>query len=667
MRQLWLLVLGLSLAVAVVPAQQQGVYLGATGGYSFGVPLTVTRDPGIVNRYFGVQLEGTSTDHLGWAGLGMRVPDLFSNHLGLSAELSLALSAGTFSSRAFAFDSIYVPSSSIWVDALYTTELSTLLSMLQLDLQAQYRLSNRFTIGAGPWFTARLSSGIFQQEHLVGTIPEVNIDNLERTRTVAAGKPLASGVFRWGGIVSLSYMTPLAQGMDLVITPHARVDGLALVADNLGLRSVRGGLNMSLLFDVSGREALPATPEIVYIRDTVRLVSDNAPIATATPVQKPVLEAEIKLYSRDGNNERTPQVTLRRISTYYRQSSEISPVVFFDSNSVALPNRYERVSAESAASFVPRMLAPLTPLKAYYQVLNIIGMRMKENAAARIVLTGSASKGEPRRLAQARCETIEAYFRDVWMIDQSRIDIRSAGAADGRSVSISSNSSALLAPFVSEWKVRELEAPAVRLSHSVKAAAGVRNWVLVLTHNGARVGYHSGTSLQELDDLDLSFQMNSATASNELGALRAELTVEDHTGGSVVSYAELPVVWDEAAIVTPASKSDRENVSAVLFPSANDVRPEKNSVLHSLLTSVRDGAHITIASLVRGDHTDEQRMLRPDYVAETILSSLKSRNIQVAELHIQRQADNIPTSIRDFPESDLFRSAVCVTVEQGGE
>ncbi len=665
MRHLLLLSFGVLLAVVAASAQQQGLYLGAAGGYSFGVPLTVTRDPGIVNRYYGVQLEGTSTDHLGWAGISMRTPDLFSKHLGLSADISLSLSAGSFSSREFAFDSLHVPAG--WVHGLYTVELSTLLSMLQLDMQAQYQLSDRVSVGFGPWFTARLSSGIFQQENLVGTKePDIDLGDIERTRTIAAGKPLASGVFRWGGIVSLSYAIPLAQGMMLVANPHLRIDGPGLV-DNLGLRAVRGGLSASLLFDVSGREALAAPPEIMYVHDTVHIAQEPPPVA-APPVPKPVLEAEIKLYSRDDNNSRSSQVVLRRISTYYKQSSELSPVVFFDSNSVALPDRYNRVGAENAASFSPRMLAPLTPLKAYYHVLNIIGMRLKEHPASRITLTGSVSKGEPRRLAQARCETIEAYFREVWMVDQSRIDIRSSsGDTESRSVSISSSTAALLTPFVSEWKVRELDAPAIRLAHSVKAAAGVRNWELVLTHNGKRVGYHSGTSLQELDDLDLSFQIDGGVDKSKLDALHAEFTVEDYTGGSVISYAELPLIWEETPATIPVPESNRENVSAVLFPSADDTRPEKNNVLNTLLASVRNGAYITIASLVRGEPTDEQRLLRPDRVAETVLSSLKLRDIQIAELHIQRQVDNIPTSIRDFPESNLFRLAVCVTVEQGKE
>lgn len=666
MRHVLLLGLVILGTVVAASAQQDGLYLGVTGGYSFGVPLTVTRDPGVVNRYYGVQLEGTSTDHLGWAGMAMRVPGLLGGNFGVSADLGLALSAGSFSSNEFAFDSIYVPDATRWAHGRYTAELASLLSMLQLDIQAQYQLSNRFSIGLGPWFTARLSSGIFQQEHLVGVEEDgVDLTNVERTRTVAAGKSLSSGLLRWGGIVSVSYITPLAQGMDFSITPHVRFDGPGLLQDNLGVRALRGGLNMSLLFDVSGREALPTAPDTVYVRDTV--ISQTPPIVQQQPVKKPMLEASISLYSRNSNNERIQQALIRRISTYYKQSSELSPVVFFDSNSVALPDRYARVSAADAAGFLPRMLAPLTPLKAYYQVLNIIGMRLKDNPSARITLTGSVSKNEPRRLAQARCETIEAYFRDVWMISEDRIDIRPASNEESRAVVISSNAASLLAPFVSEWKVRELAAPSIRLSHSVKAAAGVRNWTLALTHRQKRVGYYTGTSLQELDDLDLSFQISGAVDKAQPEALYAELTVEDYTGESIAVQAQLPLVWDDNVVDAPAVGSDRENVSAVLFPSQDDTRPEKNDVLNALLTSIRDGADITIASLMRGESNDENRLLRPDRVAEAMLFALKERNIRVAELHIQRQAGNIPENVRDFPESDLFRSAVCITVEQKGE
>lgn len=667
MKQLLLLSLGIVLSVAGMCAQQQSLYMGVTGGYSFGVPLTVTRDPGIVNRYYGVELAGTSSDHLGWAGLSMRAPNFFSQSFGLSADVSLALSAGSFTSDAFAFDSLYSPAKVQFVHGIYTTELSTLLSMLQFDIQAQYKLSDRVAVGFGPWFTARLSSGIFQQEELVGTregipVDELGIADQERLRTIAAGKPLTSGVFRWGAMASMSYTVPLAQGMELTLMPHLRVDGPGLV-DNLGVRAMRGGVSSALLFDVAGREPLPDSLEVRYLRDTV-FIEKSTPVATQPQVQKPVLRASVQLYSRY-NGKRAEEAVLRRVTTYYRQSSEVSPVVFFDSNSVALPERYNRLRREEAAVFTPRMFAPLTPLKAYYHVLNIIGLRMRDNPSARIALVGAVSEGEPRQLAQARCEAIAAYLRDVWGVDSSRVDIRPRPAADaGRSVSVASSSPDILAPFISEWKVRELEAPSIRLSHSVQAAAGVRQWSLILTHNGTRVGEHAGFSLQELDDLDLAVQISNIGDKRDPGSLHAELTVEDYIGDEVTSSADLPLVWEDSAVVAMHSDNNRESMSAVLFSSQKEAQPEANAVLNELLESVRSGAHVTIASLLRSDNSDEQRMLRPDRVAEAVLFALKSRNVQVAELHIQRQANDTPPVLRTLPESSLFRSAVCVTVEQ---
>lgn len=658
----WCLFIG-----SIVPAvAQQSLLVGPVAGYSFGVPLTVTREPGIVNRY-GTTISGSSYDHLGWAGLRMAMPSLLGNNWDVSADLSLALSSGKFTSDAFPFDSVYIQADQQYIRTTRAFDVSTFLGMLQLDVQARYRFADTWLLGVGPWLTYRMSSGMFQEERIVGTASVgglVLIPEEERIRTIAAGKSLASSPWRGGMMLSLAHRMPFGRGMELMPDLHAHIDATALLADNLGLRSIRAGLGVALLFETGSAPPMPEKlpPDTVYIQ---------MPVAEAQPhplTHKPALRASIRLYSEDRDGK-VDTAVIKKNMTYFRQSSELLPLVFFDPNSAAIPSRYTQLSEPETGSFSAVSLARLSPVETYYHVLNVLAMRLKAEPSARIVLTGESVKGEPHSLAVARAESIKNYLRDTWAIADNRITVREDDGASQRRVVVSSSVPSVLAPLVVEWKVQEFSVPPVRLSHTVQAEAGTRAWELTLTHNGREVGRYEGTALQELDDLELTFRANNRVSDSVLAPLLAELVVEDYTGTTVTCRTELPLVWEEPVRDgRTVERGETENMSAVLLPSATgrDDVPEKNPVLRSLVGSVRNGARITIASFTRGDAaTSEETLLRPDQVAEMILLALKARNVRVAELHIQRQSDEYLPALAALPEGEVFRSAVHVVVVQG--
>lgn len=651
---------------SLVPAiAQQSLIAGPVVGYSFGVPLTVTRDPGIVNRY-GSNISGVSYDHLGWAGVRTVMPSLLGNNWGVSAELSLALSSGKFTSNPFLFDSVYVQTNEQYTGTYRDFEVATFLGMLQFDVQAQYRLFGSWQLGAGPWLTYRMSSGMVQEERIVGTDISgllVEIPEEERTRTIAVGRSLASSPWRGGLAVSLTRNFSLGPAVVLAPNLHAKVDATALFSDDLGLRSLRGGLGIALLFNtepnVPTPEKLP--PDTVYIQTPV------ADVRPRIPDHKPELEARIQLYS-EGREGRADTAVVRKNMTYFKQSAELLPLVFFDTNSAAIPLRYKQLSEREIGGFSMSSLARLNPVEMYYHTLNVLALRLKAEPSARLELTGEVSNGEPRSLAYARAESIKNYLREVWSIAEHRIVVRESNETSRRCVVFSSSSPSVVAPLVVEWKVQEFAVPPVRLAQAVRAEAGIRSWELNLVHNGREVGRYEGTMLQELDDLELSFRANNRPGDSVLAPLQAELIVEDYTGTTATSRAELPLVWEESIRDGQSvPRGETENMSAVLLPSTVGKfdTPDKNPVLRTLMASVRDGARITIASLATDSRTiGEETLLRPDHIAETMLLSLKARNVRVAELHIQRQSDDDSSLFATLPEGDVFRSAVRVVVIQ---
>lgn len=145
------------------------------------------------------------------------------------------------------------------------------------------------------------------------------------------------------------------------------------------------------------------------------------PIAT-TPVM--VTEKEVQF------SVRAPKVV-----PLNRQVKETFPLrnsVFFNMGSSEIPNRYVQLTNNQASSFKEAQLQEAQPfnlnngrssrqLHVYYNILNIMGDRLRANPQSAITLTGSSDKNptEGKKMA----ENIKQYLVTVFGIDASRINI----------------------------------------------------------------------------------------------------------------------------------------------------------------------------------------------------------------------------------------------------
>ncbi len=103
--------------------------------------------------------------------------------------------------------------------------------------------------------------------------------------------------------------------------------------------------------------------------------------------------------------------------------------VFFEEESYKIPSRYKLLtSSEQTQKFNPESdFLNYEVLDVYYNVLNIIGLRLKRDRTKQIRLVGcNSDKGKEignLTLSQNRAETVKKYFTSIWGIESSRIGI----------------------------------------------------------------------------------------------------------------------------------------------------------------------------------------------------------------------------------------------------
>ncbi len=144
------------------------------------------------------------------------------------------------------------------------------------------------------------------------------------------------------------------------------------------------------------------------------------------PQGKPVAVAEIV--------ERDVQFSVRApkavpIKRRVRESFPLRNYVFFDEGSSELSGRYVSLTKDQAASFQEGQLQEVRPINStgrslrqmtvYYNILNIVGDRLKRNPGTTISLSGASGLG--LNLSKARAETIKRYLVDVFGVDSARI------------------------------------------------------------------------------------------------------------------------------------------------------------------------------------------------------------------------------------------------------
>lgn len=293
--------------------------------------------------------------------------------------------------------------------------------------------------------------------------------------------------------------------------------------------------------------------------------------------------------------------TIRVAEANAERSMEWLAKVYFTERSSVIPARYRRLTAEEAKRFQAALLAKQTPLRAYYNLLNIIGKRLTEVTDATISLTSyrtdAGSEQNEQMLGKERTNALREYLRTVWGISTERIsqseeivslpqNTRENVLAEYRAVSIQSSHPAIMRPLEYKGTIKLAEPSALRFDLDIRAGAGIKDWTLEISQFEEReirtVGLVSGRS--EYPER-LTWKMNEEAASVPTGngnSLSIKLNVTDQTNRN----ADVPIV-DVPVLQSIPSKQPTKQLFSTTFllqdppvlPSLPSVTGKRSAVL----------------------------------------------------------------------------------------
>jgi len=161
-----------------------------------------------------------------------------------------------------------------------------------------------------------------------------------------------------------------------------------------------------------------------------------------------IFEFDVEIFATDANqNEKLvdKNFQLEIDEILVTEAQPLLNYIFFERNSSALSSRYKTLrNAAATANFdidiVKSQTEDWNSLAAYYQVLNIVGQRMRQNHSYSLTIEGcndGYTDGELDNLdlSLARAETVKNYLRNIWQISESRLTVTSRGLPSNPSLS----------------------------------------------------------------------------------------------------------------------------------------------------------------------------------------------------------------------------------------
>jgi outer membrane protein OmpA-like peptidoglycan-associated protein len=310
--------------------------------------------------------------------------------------------------------------------------------------------------------------------------------------------------------------------------------------------SVRGNLLLtSLAKDVDWRgNSLLFTLGFAY--DAASQPLDTAPIPESPrPPSRPYLAATIAArgIDREGREYANPVVEIEE--SPWSESIPMIPYVFFERGSDRIPARYMQLeSREEADRFSIDSLLRVSPLDIHWQILNIIGMRLREHPEVTATITGASSSDEPDAggLATARASAIRRYLSVIWGIDSMRISVASsppealssepgeAGREENRRGELSFSSDVISRPVLVTRLARIASPPAIRFFPEIVADSAVTDWNITIFQGEKELLKFEGSNRRGSLEQNRLWSLTDLRVHRDLSRIGYRLEVRDITG-----------------------------------------------------------------------------------------------------------------------------------------
>lgn len=661
-----------------------------------------TKLPGIPNCCQGFQ---------SGSGNGFSLGLLYEHPLGNSFLLGIRLGLSNYDGLLTRDEGTTVILNGTPQAGTFEHYLDSKISALEIHPMISYNLFKGLFVSAGFSGGIVINKQFTQKETLIGSgtfIDSLGNDSKKATRNEYSGEIPNVNSINLNLLGGLSYELPLNEKKTLLLVPEAYYYyGLTAVVKDLkwNINAFRAGLALkyspqpSLPVKYEHYEKIdtirhesPDIKEVVFIpgiarKETKETEVDNSKLITETTFRTDTLlypkkfrlTAEIDAVGvgKDGTEIPNPLVKIEEFI-----SSRLQPLlnyVFFDENSSELPARYTRLSPEMTRSFNEDKLFYSETLPTYYNILNIVGSRLRARPGAKLRIVGCndgyTSEKNNLDVSGKRAETVKNYLKDVWEIDEKRMITESRNLPEKQSTPISekdkyeenrraelySDDYEIIKPVFSADTIRTSNPPVIRFKASTTAEAGLLRWKVNITQQNIKIkDFESEGNVPP--SIDWNMEQEQMSMPRLQVPLVYALTVND-TRGNLFQTNPKSI---EIKLITISKKrteriADKEidRYSLILFDfDKADINKNNQRIVDLIKGRIKENSAISIAGYT--DRTGEE-----DYNLK--LSGQRADNTLKSLTHSNTTSKGMGEAVllynNDIPEGRFYCRTVNIVVE----
>ncbi len=436
----------------------------------------------------------------------------------------------------------------------------------------------------------------------------VFVDTEKRTRNESSGEIKQTNSVNAGLSIGTNINLPLNKQKSLIISPEIfYFMGLSdLVKDRLWKIN---NLSFGLALKYSPLPEKPKPPEDIFRRikksiiDTLIVIKEdinNSFFKTGKEIKTELKERTDKnLVTITEISNRTdtlfkkskPVVNIELNTThiyagtrFVTQAFPLLPIIFFKANSDEIEDYYN--ISNKPNDFSEQELE-ISSLNFHWNIINIIGSRLKNNPSAKINILGFADSTTEKSdciLAKKRAEKIKNLLVNTWKIEENRINItlkelncspneptqskNDSGFAENRRVEITSDDFNILAPIVRKRYLEKIDIEPENLQFITNKSTriGIKSWKLTAKQNNRTIISNSGNgSPPEIISEKINNLLRDGLISNY--PLNIEFSITDNDNQTETFITNIPVRIDTSDV-------EIQRLSLILFGIASDKVPE---------------------------------------------------------------------------------------------
>lgn len=540
-------------------------------------------------------------------------------------------------------------------------------SLLNIRPEISYKVYKELRVSTGVNFVIPMDAVYHQKEQIDGnrgTFMENGEDTGKRIRNEVEGE-FVSPNFNMGLGIRLNYDLPMNKKGTMFLSPEIGYDHYFMdLVENMTWKNEQyfAGISIKILFDKI--ETIEPVPVVVPKEEPKKEVVYN-------------IKTDLSVFALDSNNNEfnTSDIKIEEFTNL--KVYPLLPYVFFEENSSNIDNRYRKLTSSQINNFHTDKFINDSTLGVYYDLLNIVAFRMKNNPNETLRIVGCNSDEGIEKgnldLSKNRAIEVKKYLMDVWKIEESRLKIESRnlpekysnpntqdGIQENRRVELIPSNNIITKFIIANDTLRKSNFKMIRVYPKISSDLEVKSWELTTSLKNSKIEELSGgKTIEDSYDIDVEDLVNSQNLSNSKFLINLE--AEDIKSNSDKISKELPINVLTISNKRQSRLNDLEiaNYNLILFDfNKADIKNENDEIIDLIKDNIIEESNILIKGYT--DRTGDEA-LNKELAKNRALSAYNKLD------HKNTEYDAIGKSIllfnNDLPEGRMYCRTLIIRTE----